>query len=37
MPDGVIAKTVQDMLSKKYGKFDWITLRWKGWFISITS
>jgi hypothetical protein len=30
MPDGVIAKTVQDMLSKKYGKFDWITATLEG-------
>ena len=25
MPDGILTKTVQDALSKKYGKFDWIT------------
>jgi hypothetical protein len=25
MPDGIIAKTVQDALTKRYGKFDWIT------------
>jgi len=25
MPDGIVAKTVQDTLARKYGKFDWIT------------
>jgi predicted AlkP superfamily pyrophosphatase or phosphodiesterase len=25
MPDGIIGKTVQESLSTKYGKFDWIT------------
>jgi len=25
MPEGIIAKTVQEALSAKYGKFDWIT------------
>jgi len=25
MPEGILARTVQEALSKKYGKFDWIT------------
>jgi Type I phosphodiesterase / nucleotide pyrophosphatase len=25
MPEGIVAKTVQDTLARKYGKFDWIT------------
>jgi len=30
MADGVIAKTVEETLSKKYGKFDWITATLEG-------